>query len=98
MNIVRYFWLLSARKVLQALLNIFLSEILSIKFVLLKNAQLLIDSSKMLKQQTLLKKSLSLSLMIVLQLCLSFRHNDLPWNIRQFIHNKLEKVCEIVRI
>ena len=21
-----------------------------------------------------------------------FRHNDLPWNIRQFIHNKLEKV------
>lgn len=20
------------------------------------------------------------------------RHNDLPWNIRQFIHNKLEKV------
>ena len=59
-NIVRYFWLLSARKVLQALLNIFLSEILWIKFVLLKNAQLLIDSSKMLKQQTLLKKSLSL--------------------------------------
>ena len=22
----------------------------------------------------------------------NFRHNDLPWNIRQFIHNKLEKV------
>ena len=21
-----------------------------------------------------------------------YRHNDLPWNIRQFIHNKLEKV------
>ena len=21
-----------------------------------------------------------------------FRHNDLPWNIRQFIHNKLDKV------